>query len=126
MSTSNLGKQFDDGETIFRQGDRGDCMYVIQAGSVLVIREVHDREVILAQLEAGDFFGEMALFAKEPRSATIRAEGHCLALTVDRKTLLKRIQKDPTLALRILDRMSGRISKLNKKYGRLRASKGED
>ena len=62
MRTGALGKEDDDGEVIVRQGERGDRMYVIQAGRVEVIREDGGQVTPLAVLEKGDVFGEMALF----------------------------------------------------------------
>jgi CRP-like cAMP-binding protein len=64
-----------DGEIIIRQGDIGDCMYVIQEGQVEVIVEQGDREVQLAVRGKGELFREMAIFEKERRLATVRAVG---------------------------------------------------
>jgi CRP/FNR family transcriptional regulator len=82
-------------------------------GKVEVVRKEGEFEVSLAVLEEGDFFGEMALFEQEVRSATVRAMGECQVLTVDKKTLLGRVQEDPSLAFNILRTMSNRIRKLN-------------
>ncbi|HEU4949486.1 MAG TPA: cyclic nucleotide-binding domain-containing protein, partial [Candidatus Deferrimicrobiaceae bacterium] len=59
-----LGKIYGSGEIIVRQGDVGECMYFIQSGNVEVIHESDGREVRLAELGQGEFFGEMALFEK--------------------------------------------------------------
>jgi CRP-like cAMP-binding protein len=88
-------------------------MYVIQSGEVEVISDNNGKEVRLAIRKEGDFFGEMALFSKELRSATIRALGDTRILTVDRKNLLKSIQKDPSLAFRIIETLSKRIRDLS-------------
>jgi len=113
METGGLGKQYKDGEVIIKQGDSGNCMYVIQSGTVEVIRDNNGKEVRLALRREGDFFGEMALFSREVRSATIRALGDAKILTVDRKNLLKSIQKDPSLAFRIIETLSKRIRDLS-------------
>jgi len=113
MDTGGLGKLYSDGEVIITQGDSGNCMYVIQSGEVEVIRDNNGKEVRLAIRKEGDFFGEMALFSKELRSATIRALGDTKILTVDRKNLLKSIQKDPSLAFRIIETLSKRIRDLS-------------
>jgi CRP-like cAMP-binding protein len=113
METGGLGKTYNDGEVIIKQGDSGNCMYVIQSGEVEVIRDNNGREVRLALRKEGDFFGEMALFSQELRSATIRALGVARILTVDRKNLLKSIQKDPSLAFRIIETLSKRIRDLS-------------
>lgn len=113
MDTGGLGKLYSDGEVIINQGDSGNCMYVIQSGEVEVISDNNGKEVRLAIRKEGDFFGEMSLFSKELRSATIRALGDTRILTVDRKNLLKSIQKDPSLAFRIIETLSKRIRDLS-------------
>ena len=113
METGGLGKLYGNGEVIIKQGDAGNCMYVIQSGEVEVISDNNGKEVRLAIRKEGDFFGEMALFSKELRSATIRALGDTRILTVDRKNLLKSIQKDPSLAFRIIETLSKRIRDLS-------------
>ncbi len=123
MKTSELGKNFNDGEAIIRQGDAGDVMYEILDGQVEVRQEREGEEVRLAVLDKGDFFGEMAIFEREKRSATVRAQGEVRVLTIDKKILLRRISEDPSLALRILERMSHRIREMNNELVRMRTEK---
>jgi CRP-like cAMP-binding protein len=113
MGKGALGKVYADGEAIVRQGAVGDCMYVVQSGRVEVVQMTDLGEQHLAYLETGDFFGEMAVFEKETRSATVRARGEARALKVDKKTLLRRIKEDPLLAVNLLQTMSHRIRDLN-------------
>jgi len=123
MKTSELGKIFADGEVIIRQGDAGEVMFEILDGQVEVLQEREREEVRLAILDKGDFFGEMAIFEREKRSATVRAHGQVRVLTVDKKILLRRISEDPSLALRILERMSHRIRKMDNELVRMRIEK---
>jgi CRP/FNR family cyclic AMP-dependent transcriptional regulator len=120
MKTSELGKVFSDGEVIILQGEAGNFMYEILDGRVEVLQERGGKEVRLAVLAKGDFFGEMAIFEREVRSATVRALGEVRVLTVDKKILLRRISEDPSLALRILERMSHRIREMDNELVRLR------
>jgi len=113
MARGALGKVYSDGEAIVRQGAVGDCMYVVQSGRVEVVQGTDTGEQHLAFLDAGDFFGEMAVFEKETRSATVRAYGEARVLKVDKKTLLRRIKEDPLLAVNLLQTMSHRIRSLN-------------
>lgn len=113
MKTGELGKEYQNGEIIIKQGDSGNCMYVIQSGEVEVLRDMDGKEIRLAIRKSGDFFGEMALFSREVRSATIKALGNTRVLTVDRKNLLSSIQKDPSLAFRIIETLSKRIRDLS-------------
>ena len=123
MKTSELGKIFNGGEVIIRQGEAGNFMYEILDGQVEVFQERDGKEVRLAVLGKGDFFGEMAIFERELRSATVRAHGEVRVLTVDKKILLRRISEDPSLALRILERMSSRIRGMDNDLVRLRTEK---
>jgi CRP/FNR family transcriptional regulator len=112
MDTGALGKVYKDGENIVRQGEVGDCMFVIQEGQVEVISEENGEEIHLAVREVGEFFGEMALFDRDVRSATVRALGQVRVLTVDKKNFLRRIHEDPSLAFRIVETMSRRLREL--------------
>jgi CRP-like cAMP-binding protein len=114
MVMGALGKRYRDGEVIIHQGKTGDSMYVVQGGRVEVVQHSDmGEEQHLAFLEAGDFFGEMAVFEKEVRSATVRAAGEARVLRIDKKTLLRRIREDPLLAVNLLKTMSHRIRELN-------------
>jgi CRP/FNR family cyclic AMP-dependent transcriptional regulator len=113
MTTGALGKLYADGEVIVRQGEVGNCMYVIQGGQVEVLLRKGDSDVCVAVLGEGDFFGEMALFDQEVRSATVRARGEVRLLTLEKKSFLRRIHEDPSLAFRIMEKMSHRVRELN-------------
>jgi len=119
MVTGSLGKVYVDGEEIVRQGETGDCMYVIQTGQAEAIQGKEGKEVRLAVLGVGDVFGEMALFERMPRSATVRALGDVRVLTIDKKTFLRQVHEDPSLAFRILQKMSYRIRELDTELFRL-------
>ncbi|HSG25719.1 MAG TPA: cyclic nucleotide-binding domain-containing protein [Anaerolineales bacterium] len=119
MTTGELGKLYQHGEYIVRQGEIGYCMYVIQEGTVEIILEEEGEEILLAKRKAGDFFGEMALFDRDVRSASVRALGPARILTVDKKNLLPRIHQDPSMAFRILEIMSNRIRELLLEVNRL-------
>ena len=120
MESGALGKLYRDGEFIFHQGDAGDCMYVIQAGQVEIIQEREGKQVRLAVRGEGDFIGEMAIFEREVRSATARALGDARVLTLDKMTFLRRVHEDPSLAYRILQKMSNRIRELSAEVVRLK------
>ena len=107
-----LGQRFKDEQIIYRQGDRGDCMYVIQRGNVEVLQRRGDKEFCLAELGAGDFFGESALFDGRSRSNTVRAAGDVWVYSLQRDTLLRRFHEDPSLAFKLVQQLSGRVNKL--------------
>jgi CRP-like cAMP-binding protein len=113
MSSGALGREYKGGDVIVHQGEMGDCMYVIQEGEVEVVRVDNGSIIRLAVLGRGDFFGEMSVFEKEARSATVRALDRVRVITVDKKTFMRRIKEDPTLAFRIFQTMASRIKQLN-------------
>ena len=121
LSTGFLGRVYNDGQVIIHHGEEGDRMYEIQDGQVEVIQEKNGKEFRLAVLGKGDFFGEMAVFDREVRSATVRALGIVRAITIDKRTFLKKITRDPSLAFRIIESMSRRIRELDAEIVRLRA-----
>lgn len=122
MDTGALGKIYEDGELIIRQGEVGDCMFVIQEGEVEVFVVQDGREVRLAVRGEGDFVGEMAIFEREVRSANVRALGRARVLTVDKKNFLRRVHEDPSLAFRIVQNMSHRIREMSEEVARLKGT----
>ena len=120
-STGALGRMYEDGEVIVRQGDKGDCMFVIQEGEVEVVHEDGGTETRLAVRSVGDMFGEMAIFEQDVRSATVRALGQARILTVDKKNFLRRVHEDPSLAFRLVQIMSRRIRELSAEVAHLRS-----
>jgi CRP/FNR family transcriptional regulator, cyclic AMP receptor protein len=104
---------FADGECLFREGDAGTEMYVIRDGAVRVTKTVAGKEMELATLGRGDFLGEMALLEGMPRDASAHALGETTVLAIGQGGLLMRIRRDPTFALELLNRLSGRVRELN-------------
>ena len=79
-------KHFKPGEIIFREGDVGDSLYIVDGGKMDVLREDRNGESkVIANIEVGDFFGEMSLIDKDYRSATVAAseEARLLNLSND-------------------------------------------
>lgn len=107
-----MGMEFADGEIIIRQGEPGNCMYVILEGQVEVVEELENNRVCLAVRSQGEFFGEAAIFRPEVRSATVRALGRARVLRIDKRNLLQRLQADPSLAFRLVQRLSVRLRDL--------------
>lgn len=113
MESGVLGKIYKDTEVIIKQGDQGDCMYIIQDGLVEIVKETNRGDVLLALRGKGEFFGEMAIFEQEVRMATARAVGEARVLTIDKKNLIRRVNEDPSLAFHLVQTMSSRIRELS-------------
>jgi CRP-like cAMP-binding protein len=120
MDEGVLGREYRDEEVIRRQGESGDRMYVVQSGRAQVLREAGNSQVIVGELGKGDVFGEMSIFDRQPRSATVRAMGSARVLTLDKRAFLKRVHEDPTLAFTILQNMSQRLRALDEEVSRLK------
>ena len=126
MGKGDLGKSYSDGEVITRQGDVGDCMFVIQQGRVQVLIERDGIETPLRVANEGEFLGEMAIFDHEERSATLCALGEARLLTIDKKNFLKRIHKDPSLAFRLVQTMSKRVRDLSDQIACLKVDENNE
>jgi CRP-like cAMP-binding protein len=90
-------------EMIFSQGDRGDGLYVLSAGHVGISRQSpHGDELIIAVSEPGEYFGELALFDDEPRSATAIAIDDCAVLFLSRSAFRSFLEAHPWAVLTCL------------------------
>lgn len=90
-------------ETLFREGDEGDQMYLIKSGKIRIVKEMSKgEEKTLAVLEAGAFFGEMAVLDKRPRSASAIAETDTELIIVNRDVFLRKINENPFIKYVIL------------------------
>jgi len=122
MSDAALGRFYADGEIIARQGETGDCLFVVQDGTVEIVMIDGDTEVVLRTAGRNELLGEMAIFEREPRSATIRAKGKVRLLTLDKRNFLRRINEDPSLAFRMIETMSHRVRDLSREVADLDAA----
>jgi CRP/FNR family transcriptional regulator len=120
------GEIYQDGEYVVRQGETGDCMYLVLTGELEVVRRSGGREFVLAILGEGDFFGEMALVEQDVRSASVRAVGRAVLLKLDKETFLERVQQDPMLAYQLLVQMSKRLRELDERMANLGATMMDD
>jgi CRP-like cAMP-binding protein len=123
VKEGELGRVYSEGEIIFREGDEGERMYVVQSGAVRITKKTVSGELTIATLRSGEIFGEMAVFDKMPRSATAVAAGEARILTIDKKKLLQTISRDPTIVFKMLESMSHRIRKLDEEFAKLKKSR---
>lgn len=86
------------GDVLFRQGEQGDCAYVVESGAIEIFQEGDKRNGVVARLGTQDIFGEMALFGEHTRSAGARAVDPTTLTVVTHDYLAERLQaSDPML-----------------------------
>jgi CRP/FNR family cyclic AMP-dependent transcriptional regulator len=110
---AKFGKRFAAGTVLFREGDRGEEMFIIQSGKVKISKRIRGVEKTLATLEKGEFFGEMAILNDKPRSATAETLENCEMLVIDRKTFDALIRGNSEIAVRFIKRLADRLRETN-------------
>lgn len=101
--------QYKKGDILFRQGDPGGVMFVIQKGQIEISRKVGEREHVLAVLPEGEFFGEMSILNNAPRSATAKVVSDAILLEIDSNTLSTMVKESSEIAVRMLKNMAFRL-----------------
>jgi CRP-like cAMP-binding protein len=113
MQSAVLGRWFKDGQVIYRQGELGDCLYVLGKGRVELMRRDGSVELCLRVLNEGDMWGEGGLLHRDhQRTTTARAIGDVCVMTIDKRMFLDRVHEDPSFVLKIMRQMSRRIGEL--------------
>jgi CRP/FNR family cyclic AMP-dependent transcriptional regulator len=116
VATVAVPRHWDRGEVIFREGDVGDTCYLLRSGAILLTREHQDgRMVALAELRAGNLFGELAMFRGERRSATAEVIEPASALALLATDMQRLVRRNPELALRLLANLAERVSRTNER-----------
>ena len=110
MSTE---KRLAPGEILFREGDVGDQLYVVLDGRVEIRKDLRvASEDALAVMERGDYFGEMALIDRKPRSAAARAHAEgAVVLAIPSQVLSNILDPDKVSSLRLLKLLCGLVAK---------------
>ena len=101
---------FKTGETIFKNNDPGDVMYLVTRGEVEIL--IHDK--VVEEVGPGGVIGEMALLDNAPRSATATAKTDCLLLAIDRERFQSQVAKSPNFALQVMRIMAERLRRVDK------------
>ena len=126
ISEKMIARHYESGKFIFLEDSEGEqCFFVVQ-GSVKVTRLSKDgREVILAMLNEGEFFGEMALLDGESRSANVIALEQTEVLTLNREDFLIVLHDYPQIAIQLLKEMAHRLRKSDRHIASLSLSDAE-
>ena len=108
-TTGRYAVDFAAAEAVFREGDLGTEMYIIQTGQVEIVRRVGDEDRQMAVLERGDFFGEMALLENLPRTASALTLTPTRLLRINGSTFDQMLQDNPEIAVRMMRKLSRRL-----------------
>jgi len=126
ISDKMVSKKFESGNLIFLEESEGKNLFFVVEGSVKVTRLSKDgREVILAMLNAGDFFGEMSLLDGEARSANVIALEKTEVLSLNRDDFLVVLHDYPKIAIQLLKEMTSRLRKSDRQIVSLSLSDAE-
>jgi CRP-like cAMP-binding protein len=106
-------RQVPAGTVLFREGDEGTEMYVLQAGAVRITRYIRGEEQLLAELGPGEFFGEMSILNDKPRSATATVSEDATLLTLGPKTFEAMVRANTEIAVRMIRKLAGRLDEAN-------------
>lgn len=95
---------------LFKAGDMGDDLYMIVKGKVCIFgQDEQGHEVQFSELKEGDYFGEMSLLDKKPRSASARTLTACELLKLSQANFISVLDRHPTLAVKIASEISSRF-----------------
>lgn len=106
---ARFGREFQAGEVLFREGEAGDRMFVIQAGAVRITKVMGGEAKVLAVLGPGEFLGEMAILNGKPRTATATVMEPTRCLLIDARTLEAMVAKNAEIALRLIKKLARRL-----------------
>jgi diguanylate cyclase (GGDEF)-like protein len=99
-------RELNKGETLFRQGDPGGQLFVVESGAMGIAVTLDDgKNLEIAEFKKGDFFGEMSIFEKEPRSATCYAKIRSRLLAVNEMEFFRLVESNPASGGKVMARM---------------------
>jgi CRP/FNR family transcriptional regulator, cyclic AMP receptor protein len=106
---AQLGRDFEPGQVLFREGDAGEAMYVIQVGRVRLTKLIDAQHTILAELGPGDFLGELAMMAGRPQNTTATVVEPTRCLVLDTWALEALVSGSSEVAVRLVRELGRRL-----------------
>ena len=108
-------EEYEKNTVIFKEGEIGDCMYIIHQGEV----RIHKSNTTLAILKEREVFGELALLDPEVRSATATTDSNCILFRIDQEPLYEVIENRPEVARGFIKILCQRLRAQNEKSIRI-------
>src|SRR5688572_2809097 len=102
-------KSFQDGDILYRQGEESRWAFELLEGKVELTRDGPGGTTVLAQLKAGELFGELGVLDGTPRNATARARGAVTVKAIPRDEFLRQVEADPDTALKVMTKLARRL-----------------
>src|SRR5580700_5997212 len=99
---ARFGREYAPGDVLFREGEAGEVMFVIQSGAVRIAKTVAGTDKTLAVLGPGEFLGEMAILNGKPRTATATVVEPARCLVIEARTLEQMVARNAEIALRLI------------------------
>lgn len=112
-------RSFPAGSVLFREGEPGGEMYVVQSGAIRLSRKTRTGQKLLASLGPGEFFGEMAIVSGRPRSATAEAATDVRLLVIDATTFETMVRANAEIAVRLIRKLADRLAEANEQIDSL-------
>lgn len=113
-------RTFPKNAVVLTEGEMGDSLYMIQSGKVkVVIGDEEGRELILKILGPGDFFGEMSMIDKQPRSASVTTIGPATLLVLTNAAFERCVEQAPRIANMVMQILAQRVREADRKIGTL-------
>ncbi len=110
LTESAVRRAYPKGAIIVNEGDEGNSLFVIQSGTVKTfLSDENGKEVVLSTQGSGEFFGDLALFDDEPRSASVMTLEQCKVMIISKGQMREAIADDPEIGLSLLKGLAGRI-----------------
>ena len=110
---ARFGKTCEPGEVLFREGEQGEHMLVLQSGTVRITKSGRNGEKTLAVLGPGEFFGEMSILNAKPRNATATVETRAKVLVIDARTFEQMVIGNAEIAVRLIKKLARRLDSAN-------------
>jgi CRP/FNR family cyclic AMP-dependent transcriptional regulator len=115
-----VARVFAASEVIFEEGIAGDEMYIVHSGMVKLVKQTPDGKIDVADIQAGEFFGEMALVDNAPRSVSaVASADQTRLLALDRDKFMFLVSHQPAFALTVMHVLSQRIRQMNERLAQL-------
>ncbi|APV52448.1 hypothetical protein BWI17_13820 [Betaproteobacteria bacterium GR16-43] len=120
VRTLSVEKSYPRNAVVLTEGEMGDSLYMIQTGKVKVfIGDEDGREIILKILSPGDFFGEMSMIDKQPRSASVTTLEACTFHILSHSSFEKCVESAPRIGNMVMRVLASRVREADRKIGTL-------